>query len=335
MTRLSPTPASKLIPVLVGFLLCAVAAAHAGWETARYNGNDYVTVRSIKEFYNFDTMKRTNKHIVLENKAVEMRLTTGGQEVWMNNVKFVFSYPVVYSKGRYLVSRIDLAKLVDPVLRPQYIRRGGSFTTVIIDPGHGGKDSGATNRYGTEKAYNLIVARKLKAELEARKFKVIMTRDSDRYLSLQERVDFANRFTNAVFISIHFNSGGRGRAEGIETFTLSPVGVAHYGRGLKDSDFQAAAGNSQDSANIALATAVHSTTLLMTGRPDRGIRRARYSVLTGVRHPAILLEGGFMSHPFEARLIDNSGYQNTVAKGIANAVVKYKMATERLTATRR
>ena len=156
-----------------------------------------------------------------------------------------------------------------------------------------------------------------------------MTRDSDQFLSLSQRVEIANRVKNAIFISIHFNSGGRGRAEGIETFTLSPVGVAHYGRGLRESDFKANPGNNQDPANIALATAVHSTALIMTRRPDRGIRRARYSVLSGVRHPAILFEGGFMSHPTEARLINNQAYQNSVAKAIANAVVKYKLAMDK------
>jgi N-acetylmuramoyl-L-alanine amidase len=188
------------------------------------------------------------------------------------------------------------------------------------------------NRYGVEKNYNLAVARMLKKDLEARRFKVIMTRDSDRTLSLAERVKFANRFANAIFISIHFNSGGSGggsRAEGIETFTLSPAGVAHYGRGVRPDDFQFRKGNAQDSANIALATAVHSTCLLMSRRPDRGIRRARFSVLTGVKHPAILLEGGFMSHSYEARLIASERYQKTISRAIADAIVKYRMATTR------
>jgi N-acetylmuramoyl-L-alanine amidase len=180
-----------------------------------------------------------------------------------------------------------------------------------------------------EKDYNLAVARMCKRELEARRFKVIMTRDSDRTLSLTERVNFANRFPNAIFISIHFNSGGRGRAEGIETFTLSPAGVAHYGRGIRQDDYQLRKGNAQDSANIALATAIHGTCLLKTNRPDRGIRRARFSVLTGIKHPAILLEGGFMSHSFESRLIASRGYQETIARSIADAVVKYRLATTR------
>ena len=326
-----PRPLRKLLLLVAGIAVCA-SPVMAGWETVRHNGQDYVTVRSMKAFYGFQTMKNTGRFLELENKAVKMKLTIGGQEVFMNNVKFVFSFKILAHQGRYLVSRIDLGKLVDPVLRPNYIPGKTPFNTIIIDPGHGGKDSGAVNRLGLEKNYNLAVARMLKKELEVRRFKVIMTRDADRTLSLAERVKFANKFTNAIFISIHFNSGGAGGragAEGIETFTLSPAGVAHYGRGTQTDDFQTRQGNAQDSANIALATAVHGTCLLKTGRPDRGIRRARFSVLTGIKHPAILLEGGFMSNSYEARLIDNEAYRKTLSRSIADAVVKYRLATTR------
>src|SRR5690606_25673376 len=124
-----------------------------------------------------------------------------------------------------------------------------------------GKDPGATNGLGTEASYNLKVGMFLKESLEKSGFKVIMTRDSNRYLTLQQRVDIANQSReNAIFISIHHNSG-QSAARGIETFTLSPVGVAHYGSSLKASDLQTRNGNFHDSANVALATAVHGTLL--------------------------------------------------------------------------
>ena len=240
----------------------------------------------------------------------------------MNGVKFVFSYKVEDTGGRAWISRIDLAKLVDPVLRPNYIGNAGNFHTVIIDAGHGGKDPGAVNGLGTEANYNLDVANRLKRILTARKYKVLMTRESNRFLSLQERVDVANRVRdNAIFISIHHNSGGAA-ARGLETFTLSPIGVAHYGRGLNSSDFQVRTGNSHDSANVALATAVHGFVSRRLGKNtfDRGIKRARFSVLTGVKHPSILIECGFLSHPCEAPLIHNDAYRNAVANGVAEAI---------------
>lgn len=240
----------------------------------------------------------------------------------------MFSNPVIAIGDKPYISRIDLAKLIDPVLRPNFIKNAADFRTVILDPGHGGKDPGATNSLGTEAFYNLKVAGRTKAQLEAKGFRVVMTRTSDRFLSLQERVDLANAIReNAIFISIHFNSGGRA-ARGIETFTLSPPGVSHYGRGLIAADSLARAGNEHDSANIALATSVHGSLLrrLQRNTFDRGIKRARFSVLSGVRHPAILLEGGFMTHPYEARLIENDAYQNALANGIVDAVVKYRYA---------
>jgi len=175
----------------------------------------------------------------------------------------------------------------------------------------------------------LRVATELRNLLVRRGFKVVMTRTSDVYLTLQERVDLANALKEpAIFISIHFNAGGR-TARGVETFTLSPQGVAHYGKGVKSSDFQLLNGNQHDSANIALATAVHGQVIRCLGKAntfDRGIKRARYSVLTSVKHPAILLEGGFMSHPYEARLIANSQYISSVAKGVCDAVTLYQKA---------
>lgn len=321
----------RLIAVLL--LAFPLTARAKGWEEKKINGRGYVSVASMKDFYGFTKLARTGNTVTLENDKFRLNLRIGSQECLMNGVKFVCTYRVESPDGHAWISKMDLIKLIDPVLRPSFIPNAGAFNTVIIDPGHGGKDSGATNSLGTEASYNLKVATKLKAILEKEYgFKVIMTRDSNEYLSLQQRVDVANRTSQrAIFVSIHHNSGGS-HARGIETFTLSPVGVAHYGAGLKASDFQARTGNHHDSANVALATAVHGT-LLSTLKDkktkkaytlDRGIKRARFSVLSGVKHPSILVECGFMTHPYEARLINDEGYRNTVAKSIAYAIQKYR-----------
>jgi len=304
------------------------ASSSGGWEIAKIEGREFVSVDSIKKFYNFARLTRSGNSLVLDNQKVEMKLKIGGQECLMNGVKFVFTHKVTAIGEKAYVSRMDLAKLIDPVLRPNFIKTAGDFRTVILDAGHGGKDPGAVNSIATEAFYNLKVAGRTKTLLEAKGFKVVMTRSSDRFLSLQERVNLANAVReNAVFLSIHFNSGGR-EARGIETFTLSPPGVSHYGRGLIAADAQARTGNQHDSANIALATSVHGSLLrrLQKHTFDRGIKRARFSVLSGVRHPAILMEGGFMTHPNEARLIHNEAYQNALANGIVDAVVKYRYA---------
>ena len=319
-------------------LAAGVAAASAsGWDVVKIEGHDYVSVESMKRFYNFTKLTRTGSSVVLEKAGlngkggVEMNLKLGGNECLMNGVKFVFTYSVAALGEKTYVSRMDLAKLIDPVLRPTYIRNAGDFRTVILDPGHGGKDAGATNALGTEATYNLKIAGMVKTLLAAQGFKVVMTRSSNVYLTLQERVDIANAIQeNAIFICIHFNAGGPG-ARGIETFTLSPPGVSHYGSDVKASDSLMYAGNEHDSANIALATAVHGTVLRKLGENtfDRGIKHARFSVLSGVRHPAILLEGGFLTHPYEARMIENPKYQDALAKGVVEAIAKYQFAVRK------
>ena len=315
-------------------VILQATAAKVSWQIKEYRNHKYVPLSQVKDFYNLTSMTKSGSYIILKNSDVELKFRAGGQEVLMNNVKFIFSHAVI-SLGSYHISIMDLKKVIDPVLRPFKIKAAKGFDTVIIDPGHGGKDPGAVNSLGTEAGYNLKIAKLLQDNLRKRGFKVVMTRSTDVFLTLQERVKLANLYRDAIFISIHFNSVGsraRSQARGIETFTLSPVGVAHYGRGAQASDNIERMGNAQDSANIALATAVHWSSIQLLARaklevPDRGIRRARYSVLTGVKHPAILFEGGFMSHQKEKFLINNPTYQRTLAKSMCEAIVFYRKAT--------
>jgi len=313
-----------------------VDAASYDFTTRQYRGQKYIPLSQIQEYYQFRSLTQSGRKIALKKPGVSVLFSPGGQEVLMNQVKFIFSHPVVNIGGHYHLSLTDLIKVVDPVLEPHKIKNIKAFDTIIIDPGHGGKDSGGLSRYGKESFYNLQVARVLKAYLTNKGFKVVLTRDSDTFLSLSERVAFANRYANAIFISIHFNSSGTGNrdARGIETFTLSPKGVPHYGKSLKSSDLINRRGNIQDAANIALATSVHWWSIKNLSEagmtiPDRGIRRARFSVLSDIKHPAILLEGGFLSHPVESRLIHTKTYQMALAKAVGDAIVFYRQKTLR------
>lgn len=306
-----------------------MTAANAALESMRYKGKEYITLRSIKSQYGFAKMTLSGSKIELRKAKIKMEFTRGSSICYMNGLKFGLSSSVVSSGSRLLVSQTDVDKMIDPILKPSFIPNAKSFKTIIIDPGHGGKDAGAVNKYGTEAEYNLKVGRTLQAWLMAKGFNVVMTRESDVYLTLKQRVAVANRYPNAIFISIHFNSSSRSAARGIETFTLSPVGVAHYGRGLKNSDYKTRSGNHQDSANIALATAIHGRIKERIAKykvPDRGVKRARFSVLTSIKHPAILIEGGFMSNPTEARLLENNQYLSTVTTGILEGVMRYRTA---------
>lgn len=337
--------------LLLFFALVPVHAAKVNWKTRDHQGKKYVPMAQVKEFYEFSKMYTEKRRLVLRRPVVAkgnkgyltLAFSIGGREVLMNGIKFILSNSMVSLGGSYHIAFMDLVKVVDPVLYPHTIKEATRFNTVILDPGHGGKDAGAVNRLGTEAGYNLKVAKLVQRHLLKAGFKVVMTRNSDRFLSLGERVALANKYDKAVFISIHFNAAGRSgrsRAQGMETFTLSPKGVAHYGRSLKSSDFISRKGNKQDRANIALATSVHAMSIDRLRRakmkiPDRGIRRARFSVLTGIRHPAILLEGGFMTHPTESRLIHSERYQKIFAKSIADGIRFYRESSMKAPARKR
>lgn len=299
--------------------------ANAGWQIVKIGGRDYITGDSLHQFYRFNSYKVEGKHVWLRNNNLILKGTIGSQELLINNIKFILSYPVQESNGKALFSRIDLCKLIDPVLRPTYITDAEPFDTIVLDAGHGGHDAGARGVYGYEKDFALKMANVLKGELTRRGFKVVMTRTTDTFITLGGRVAVANATPNSIFLSLHFNSGGSA-ASGIETFALTPQGSSaslERGGGYNANGLT---GNSHDSANIALATAVHAMVISKFKFIDRGIKRAQWSVLTGCKRPGILFEGGFVTNGNECRLIASDTYRQAVSSSIADAVVNYRTA---------
>lgn len=294
------------------------------WEVVKVGGRDYVTLASLADFYGF---KRDvdGKHLWLRTDRIVIKGMVGSQDLLINQIKFVLSYPVIAHKGGHIVSRVDLCKLIDPVIRPHFIKNASPFKSVVIDAGHGGRDAGAGGSYGNEKEYTLRLARQLKRNLESRGFRVVMTREEDRYLTLTERVDIANRVDDAIFISLHFNYGSES-ANGLETFALSPYGAESTHVGPARSDFRSFSGNRRDAENITLATAVHVATIKSTGAVDRGIKRARWAVLRTINKPAILFEGGFLTHQEESRKIASATHREKLAEAIAEAISNFRKA---------
>lgn len=295
------------------------------WKVVKVDGRDYVTGQSIQMFYRFSTHKVDGKHVWFRTPNLILKAQIGSQELLVNNIKFIMSYPVLSQGGQALFSRLDLCKLIEPVIRPNYISTNSVFDTVVLDAGHGGHDSGAKGIYGYEKNYALAMAFSTREALMKRGFKVLMTRSNDTFLPLSSRVALANKTPNSIFISLHFNSGGS-TASGIETFALTPQGSASTlarGGGFSNS---ARLGNQFDSENIALATAVHAQVVHRFKLLDRGIKRARWTVLTGCNRPGILFEGGFVTNARECQLIASETYRKAVAEAIGDAVVNFKRA---------
>ena len=203
---------------------------------------------------------------------------------------------------------------------------------VIIDPGHGGEDSGAVAQGVVEKDLNLDVGLRVGRALRVRGIGVRLTREDDRFVPLEERVRFANALPGAVFVSIHFNdAAGEGKtnaqASGIETYycehKLSPadgwVWAALVGRNrvsVPDAGWAVREGQS-------LADCIQGALVAGTQAENRGIKERSLYVTHRVLGPAVLVEGGFVSHPGEARRLSDANYRQVLAESIAEGIVKY------------
>jgi len=128
-----------ILPLILCILSCTLAKGYGQafkWDTVKLGGIDYVSLRNMKTFYGFQKISFA-KSIVLENRGVKLELRSGSQRCKMNGVLFILSHPIKAHNGKYLLSRTDLVKLIDPVMRPANIGNAKVFNTVIIDAGHG------------------------------------------------------------------------------------------------------------------------------------------------------------------------------------------------------
>ncbi len=170
-------------------------------------------------------------------------------------------------------------------------------TTIVIDAGHGGFDRGGIpGQRVPEKTMALDVAQRLALKLRKHGYRVVMTRNSDVFVSLGERVRIANSYRDAIFVCIHFNSATREGANGIETYYYS-------------------------SESAALAANIHRQVVAGTTTDNRGIRRRGYYVLRRTAIPAVLVECGFLTNTTEARLALQASYRDRLADRIANGVM--------------
>lgn len=290
-----------------------------------FNGQKYISHTDVRSYFGLTAQKIDGDKLELANAKYNLNFRHNSQIATFNSLRFVLSKPVIKSDGKFYISLLDCHKLLDPVLRPQYYPQMKRFNTIILDPGHGGSDAGAMRAGVRESDLNLKLALLLQKKLQDAGFKVVMTRSEDKFLSLAQRVDIANAYENAIFVSLHFNSA-QPLARGIETFTLTPNGTSRSEL-LPGKMNGTMRGNNNDAANIALATALQNKTLRSLAADDRGIKRARYNVLCNVKHPAVLFEGGFVSNASERQLISAPEYQQRMAEALCEGIRLYHRNT--------
>src|SRR6267143_3086547 len=175
-----------------------------------------------------------------------------------------------------------------------------TYKTVVVDAGHGGKDSGAYRRYGpAEKIVALDVAQRLNRKLRESQLKTVMTRDSDVFIELNDRVAMENAQKNAIFVSIHFNDSRRRGVRGFETYY-------HSG------------------ASFDLANGIQEKLMMIPNSKNGGVHTANFRVLRNATCPAVLVECGYLSNRSEGNQARDWEYRELLADRIAEAIVEQR-----------
>lgn len=307
--------------------------------------------------YIFDIKSLPTKNFTLNSKELtDVRMSLYSPEILRLVIENQNPIKLRYArKGRELIidvrdvqkSAEQSPKVVDQKTVYTTKRPSNTKSVVVLDAGHGGKDTGALGyKNYREKIITMQVTQRVKKELEKMGFEVHLTRNSDKYVKLQNRTAFANDKNADVFVSIHANAvakkGNYQRHHGIETYFLSP---ARNARAKK----VAAKENIQDMTNMdfyakeSFLNIINRQKILASNKlaidiqkgmlsnlrkyydyiSDKGVREGPFWVLVGAQMPAVLIEMGFISNPKEAKRLVNSHYQTKLAQGIANGIKHY------------
>jgi N-acetylmuramoyl-L-alanine amidase len=301
-------------------VLLAGFHAPAAWAKS---ASSKVSFAYIARLYSM-TMSTSGKKIVLKNKWNTIEIETNSRRAWINGIMVWLHRPCRKSGSGWEVQEVDFKKMIDPIMRSYAHVPSKKPTMVVLDPGHGGKDAGAIGqRKVYEKKAVLSISNRVKAHLEAKKISVRMTRTGDTYPTLDQRNAYAAKVGADIFVSIHADAAGDSSANGIETFVLTAASYDssnHYGQPGNKS---VQPGNSFDAANAVLGFSIQSNLIKIAKRSDRGLRRARFSVLKKSTCPAALVECGFLSNPEEEALMIDANYREKVARGISNGIIGY------------
>ncbi len=309
--------------------LCLAFCAGAA-RAAFINGQNYVPLADWARANSFRVASLSRAGIVLTNKSSRLVFATDSADAKINGVDVRLSFPV--AKGA-LVSQLDLDTAVRPLV---FLQKPlpKKITTICLDPGHGGKDTG--NRvfsgffWHNEKSYTLPLALELRDELKALGFRVILTRNKDTFIELPTRPAIANKAGADLFVSLHFNAAQseKDSVAGPETYCITPVGAASSNSQGEGADDGATVANRFQDKSLLLAYQMEKSLVQNLGATDRGVRRARFAVLRDAAMPAILIEGGYMTNPTEGKKFYDANYRKQMASAIVKGIFNYQRLTE-------
>ncbi|MGF1449819.1 MAG: N-acetylmuramoyl-L-alanine amidase [Opitutales bacterium] len=268
----------------------------------------------------------------LANRWVSLVFERNQRAFTVDGLRVHLGAPVDLANGQLTITRTDYAKTLLPLLSPGAFDAPGPARHVVIDPGHGGKDAGAVNRsLGLREAeVALDVSLRLAQLLREAGYRVTLTRSDDRYIELAERTAIANRAQADFFISVHANAFSDARVQGLETFAYTPQGQPSTGRArLHQSDTLTYPANRNDTWNLLAAFYVQKSLVASLGGKDRGVKRARFTVLQSLNCPGLLAEIGFLSNPVEGGRLQTSAYRDQVARALCRGILTYDATLQR------
>ena len=279
-------------------------------------------------------IKKIDRIIISQVKQDKLKISFSNKE----KLKIVY---FIVNKKRLILKITNIKQTQNIVYKKIYKNK-----IIVIDPGHGGKDSGAI---GSKRKYEKIVVFKVSKYLESilkkRGYKVYLTRYSDKYIKVRNRTILANKKKAHIFLSIHANAAHKSKvkkANGIETFFLSPARSKRAKRiasienksDMRKMNYSSKntlltiLNQSKITASNKLAIDIHthmlnSTRTLYNDVADGGVREGPFWVLVGAQMPSILIEVGYITHPREGYRLSQSEYKQQLALGIANGVDQY------------
>jgi N-acetylmuramoyl-L-alanine amidase len=307
-------------------LVCCLPAVHA----ASVNGQYYVPLANWARANGLRcSLFKRGDQVLATNRTTRLVFDKDSRMVEVNGTAVALSLPLAADRGTLYVAQLDLNTTIRPLLFPPRFTDVRRITTICLDPGHGGKDTGNRapgffSHY--EKTYTLALALELRDQLQKAGFNVILTRSKDTKVELPDRPAVANRRGADLFVSLHFNATPTGKNEvaGPQTYCITPVGASSTDAQGEGANFGATTANRVEQKSLLLAYQVQKSLVRYLGANDRGVRRARYWVLRDATMPAILVEGGYMTHPVEGKKIYTAAYRQQMAQAIVKGILAYQ-----------
>jgi len=283
-------------------------------------------LNEVMASYGFGAPSEYGKSAVYRSRTATVIFEAGSRRVVVNGLSVYLNRSVLKAAGNWVIAPVDAVDTVGAILLPSRALRKASAALVVLDPGHGGADPGTGEGSLQEKGFTLDIAKRVRGRLRENHVNVMMTRDRDATMSLDERCWRADRYGADIFVSIHLNASRNPAISGVETYIVPASGyptTVELEQNVLTVKRKDCPGNRFDGANVVLAQYLHKGLLAHTGSADRGIRRARFYVIRNANSPAALVECGFLSNRKEARKILDADYRDQIAEGISRGILTY------------